>query len=165
MNQDATTLTSAIERAGHRITGPRLAATRLIASRQGPFTAADLVADARTRGLRIGRATIFRAIDLLLDLEVIERIDLPSGEHAYVSCRAAHHHHLVCSGCGRTTDVDDAGLRAVVAEIAARTGYRIDDHRLELFGRCATCQGAAAAGDAVGRDAGGGSAGGSGTDR
>lgn len=141
MKRDATTLTSAIERAGHRITGPRLAATRLVANRQGPFTAADLVADARMRGLRIGRATIFRAIDLLLDLEVIERIDLPSGEHAYVSCRAAHHHHLVCSGCGRTTDVDDAGLRAVVAEIAARTGYRIDDHRLELFGQCATCQG------------------------
>ena len=156
MKRDATTLTSAIERAGHRITGPRLAATRLVANRQGPFTAADLVADARTRGLRIGRATIFRAIDLLLDLEVIERIDLPSGEHAYVSCRAAHHHHLVCSGCGRTTDVDDAGLRGVVAEIAARTGYRIDDHRLELFGRCAACQGAAVAGG-IGHNAGEGS--------
>jgi len=156
VTSNAATLTDAIERAGHRITGPRLAATRLIAARDGPFTAADLAADARARGLRIGRATIFRAIDLLVELEVIERIDLPTGEHAYVSCRAAHHHHLVCSGCGRATDVDDSGLRAVVAEIAARTGYRIDDHRLELFGRCAACQ----AGDrnGPGTGAGGGGA-------
>lgn len=137
---DAATLTSALERAGHRLTRPRLAATRLIAARTGPFTAADLAADARTRDLRIGRATIFRAIDLLVELEVIERIDLPTGEHAYLACRPAHHHHLVCSGCGRATDVDDSGLRAVVAEIAARTGFRIDEHRLELFGRCADCR-------------------------
>lgn len=140
MTSDAATLTSAIERAGHRLTGPRLAATRLIAAREGPFTAADLAVDAHARGLRIGRATIFRAIDLLVELEVVERIDLPTGEHAYVSCRAAHHHHLVCSGCGRAIDVEDSGLRAVVAEIAAQTGFRIDDHRLELFGRCAECR-------------------------
>ncbi len=153
MTTDPLPLTEAIERAGHRLTGPRLAATRLIAAHDGPFTAADLVAAAEARRLRIGRATIFRAIDLLVQLNVIERLDLPSGEHAYVACRATHHHHLVCSSCGRSTDVDDAGLRAVVADIALRTGYRIDDHRLELFGKCAACQAAAPA--RAGADTGG----------
>ncbi len=139
MTSDASALNDAIETAGHRLTGPRLAATRLIAAHEGPFTAADLAAAAEARDLRIGRATIFRAIDLLLELEVIERLDLPTGEHAYVACRPAHHHHLVCSGCGRTVDVDDSGLRGVVSEIASRTGFRIDDHRLELFGQCPSC--------------------------
>ncbi len=132
-------MTEALELAGHRLTAPRLAATRLIAAREGPFTAADLVADADARELRIGRATVFRAIDLLAELGVVERIDLPSGEHAYVACRPAHHHHLVCDGCGRSTEIDDAGFRSVVAEIADRTGFRVDAHRLELFGLCADC--------------------------
>ena len=139
MTSDASALNDAIETAGHRLTGPRLAATRLIAAHEGPFTAADLAAAAEARDLRIGRATIFRAIDLLLELDVIERLDLPTGEHAYVACRPAHHHHLVCSGCGRTVDVDDSGLRGVVSEIARRTGFRVDDHRLELFGQCPSC--------------------------
>jgi Fur family ferric uptake transcriptional regulator len=112
----------------------------LIADREGHFTAADLVAAARSRRLGIGRATVFRTLDALLEARAIERIDLPTGDHAYVACEPAHHHHLVCSRCGRATDIDDAGLRTVVREIGRRTGFRIDEHRLELFGTCPACR-------------------------
>jgi len=47
---------------------------------------------------------------------------------------------VVCSRCGRVTDIADEGLRAVVLEVARRTGYRVDEHRLELFGLCPACQ-------------------------
>jgi Fur family ferric uptake transcriptional regulator len=56
-----------------------------------------------------------------------------------VVCRRTHHHHVICSQCGRTNEIDDGDLRAVVNEIARRTGYRVDDHRLELFGLCPVC--------------------------
>jgi Fe2+ or Zn2+ uptake regulation protein len=134
------TLVTTLERAGYRVTEPRRAVAGLVAGRSGHFTAADLVAEARARRLGIGRATIFRALDLLLELGILERLDLPSGEHAYVRCEPIHHHHVVCSGCGRATEIDDAGLRAVVDTIADRTGYEIDRHRLELFGRCPSCR-------------------------
>ena len=71
---------------------------------------------------------------------VVERLDLPSGEHAYVPCAPAHHHHVVCSRCGRAAEVEDCGVGEAVQEIARRTGYRIDVHRLELFGLCRHCQ-------------------------
>ena len=58
----------------------------LIAAQNGPFTAAELVAEAQARRLRIRRATIFRTLDVLADLHAVERLDLPSGEHAYVAC-------------------------------------------------------------------------------
>jgi Fur family transcriptional regulator, ferric uptake regulator len=135
-----TTLQAALDEAGYRRTGARKSIADLIASKRGPFTAADLVADAQRRRLRIGRATIFRTLDVLADLHAVERLDLPTGEHAYVACEPVHHHHVVCSNCGASRDVDDAGWRAVVSDIERRTGYRIDDHRLELFGRCADCQ-------------------------
>ncbi len=128
-----------LDRAGYRATAARRAVLDLIAGRDGHFTAADLADDARNRDLRIGRATIFRTLDVLAELHAVERLDLPSGEHAYVACEPDHHHHVVCSACGRSRDIDDAGLRSVVREIARRTGYRIDEHRLELFGRCPDC--------------------------
>jgi Fur family transcriptional regulator, ferric uptake regulator len=137
---DATPFLTALERGGYRLTEPRRDVAHLIADQSGHFAAADLVAEARSRRLGVGRATIFRTLDILVDLDRVERIDLPTGEHAYVACEPAHHHHVICSRCGNTLDIDDAGLRKVVGQIARRTGYRIDDHRLELFGLCPDCQ-------------------------
>jgi Fur family ferric uptake transcriptional regulator len=132
---------AALGRAGYRLTGPRRAVADLIVARDGHFTAADLVDDAASRRLDMSRATIFRTLEVLEGVGAIERIDLPSGDHAYISCEpAAHHHHVVCGRCGRASDVDDAGLAAVVGRIATDTGYRIDEHRLELFGLCPSCQ-------------------------
>ena len=137
---DSTAVQDALDEAGYRLTEARRSIAGLIAARNGHFTAADLVADARARHLGIGRATIFRTLDVLVDLQVVERLDLPTGDHAYVACERAHHHHVVCSNCGASRDIDDAGWRVVVRDIERRTGYRIDDHRLELFGVCPDCK-------------------------
>lgn len=129
-----------LEDAGVRLTAARREVAKLIAARDGHFTAADLVAEARAKRQRIGRATIFRSLELLSSLGVIERLDLPNGEHAYVGCEPAHHHHAICSNCRRSSDFDDAELSTVVQSVARRTGFRIDAHRLELFGLCEACQ-------------------------
>src|SRR3712207_8759004 len=85
-------LVRALDTAGYRLTEPRRAVADLIAGRRGHFTAADLVAEAKARRLDIGRATIFRALELFTELNLVERLDLPNGEHAYVECARAHHH-------------------------------------------------------------------------
>jgi len=127
-------------RAGYRLTEPRRAIAGLIAERPGHFTAEDLLTASQARRLGLGRATVFRALDLLTELGVVERLDLPSGDHAFVACERAHHHHIVCASCGTATDVPDAGLAELVEQIGAASGYRIDRHRLELFGTCPSCQ-------------------------
>jgi len=136
---DTTSIVNALDGAGYRLTGPRRALATLIARRTGHFTATELVDEAHAKRLRVGRATVFRTLEVLEALGAVERLDLPSGDHAYVVCRRAHHHHVVCSRCGRTSEIDDGGLRFLVSEIARRTGYRVDDHRLELFGLCPAC--------------------------
>jgi Fur family ferric uptake transcriptional regulator len=130
---------------GIRLTGPRRGLAALIAGRAGHFTAAELIADAEVRGLPAGRATVFRTLELLAERGLVERLDLPSGEHAYVRCEPRHHHHVVCGSCGASVEVPDCGLRAVADEVARRTGYRIDRHRLELYGICPACAGTGAA--------------------
>ena len=124
-----------------RETAPRRAVAGLIAERHGHFTAADLLSDAMVRDMKIGRATVFRALDLLAERGALERLDLPSGEHAYVACAPQeHHHHVVCRNCGASVEVADSGLQTVVRDIGAQSGYRIDNHRLELYGTCPSCQ-------------------------
>lgn len=133
-------LVDALDRAGHRLTEPRRAVAELVAARDGHFTAAELVADARRQRMGIGRATIFRSLDLFASLNLVERVDLPGGAHAYVACDPVHHHHAICTGCGRSLDVSDHGLAAVLGEIGSRSGFRVTAHRLEIFGLCAACQ-------------------------
>ena len=138
---DAQPIITALENAGYRVTGPRRALADLIVARQGStFTAADLVADVRARRLGIGRATVFRSIELLESVGVVERLELQNGDHAYVACVPTHHHHVICARCARTVEIGDLGLGALARDVARRTGYRVDEHRLELFGLCPACQ-------------------------
>jgi Fur family ferric uptake transcriptional regulator len=136
----ASELLGAFGRAGYRLTGPRRALAELIASRPGHFTVEELLVSSQRDGLGLGRATVFRALDTLTELGVVERLDLPTGEHAFVSCRPAHHHHVVCSACGRAAPVEGCGLSAMADEVARRTGYSVDTHRIELFGICPDCR-------------------------
>lgn len=132
-------LVAALDQAGYRLTRPRREVAALIVGRGGHFSAADLIDDARARRLGIGRATIFRALDLFTELSVLERLDLPSGEHAYVPCEpAGHHHHMACSGCGRVTEIEEVGL--ALEDVQRRTGWHVESHRLELYGRCPRCR-------------------------
>jgi Fe2+ or Zn2+ uptake regulation protein len=96
--------------------------------------------EAERRRLEIGRATVFRTLELFSELGVVERIDLPSGEHAYIACEPVHHHHVVCSHCGTAAEVDDSGIASAVRRIARSTGYTVKSHRLELYGLCPRCK-------------------------
>lgn len=133
-------IVQAFQDAGYQATPNRRLMADLVAGSGGHFTAADLLSRARLRQAKVGRATVFRALELLTSLRVVERLDLPNRSHAYVLCDPAeHHHHLVCSSCGRGVDVADGELARLVEEIGRRNGYRIETHRLELFGTCPSC--------------------------
>jgi Fur family ferric uptake transcriptional regulator len=137
-------LMALLEGAGHRLTESRRAVARLIAAHDGAFEAADLIADSKRQDAAPARATIFRTLEVLVALGAVERVDLPNGRHAYVRCESnRHHHHLVCTGCGRSVDLSGLGMAAIVAEAERRTGYLIDRHRVELFGLCPACRKAA----------------------
>ncbi|MBI3751989.1 MAG: transcriptional repressor, partial [Chloroflexi bacterium] len=126
----AEAILDAFESAGYRLTEPRRVVARLVSDQGGHFTADELVTALRGRHRGVGRATVFRSLEVLAELGLVERLDLPSGGHAFVACEAAHHHHVVCSRCGRSTDIADSGLAAIIADVGRRSGYRIESHRL-----------------------------------
>jgi Fur family transcriptional regulator, ferric uptake regulator len=135
------TWTDALDRSGHFVTEPRKRVAELLVGREEHFTAEDVLRDAKRRRLPVGRATVFRALELFEELGLVERLDLPNGNHAYVVCQPSHHHHIVCTSCGRTEEIADLGLERLAAKVDERTGFSLDSHRIELYGLCPTCRG------------------------
>jgi len=126
-----------LEARGHRVTPSRRSVIAAVLQQQGHFTADDLLH--RCRGA--GRATIFRTIRLLTELGVVCRVLLDDGSlHYRLSERPQHHHHLVCTECGGVRDLDECAIGDLVRSLAETSGYEIDGHWLEFYGRCAGCR-------------------------
>src|SRR5262249_54043233 len=90
-----------LEEQGYRLTATRTAIAEAIAARTGQFTARDLVEALEPRG--IGRATVFRALDLLVQMGLLERLHGDLSCHSYTYCAPEHHHHLVCTSSSEIT--------------------------------------------------------------
>ena len=125
-----------LARGGYRLTGPRRALLEVMQELGDHFLADDVVAAAPA----VGRATVFRTLRLLQHLGVICQVVLDDGTAAYRLASGGHHHHLVCSDCGAVSDFSSGDLEQLLDGIAQRTGYAVDAHRLEVYGRCAGCQ-------------------------
>src|SRR5712691_2839892 len=126
---------------GRRRTTARDAVTAAALARRQPFTANQLVAELARRG--VGRATVFRTLDVLVSLGALSRIHaIEHGERCvrYLPCAPAHHHHLSCRACGRVEEIETDVLDAQLARVARERGYRPLDHRLEIEGICAACR-------------------------
>lgn len=140
-------LTNAVEKtlqriseAGHKVTSARRVMVEVILRRSGYFTAADIYEDIKHAAPGVGRATVFRTLDLLNEIQLVEKIHQGDGCHRYVVCQTQHHHHLVCSSCGSTSDFDECTLNDLFQQLAQQMRFRIRGHWLEIFGVCENCQ-------------------------
>ena len=131
------TIASLLATKGHRLTAGRRAVVEAVLAGDDLFSVADI----QRLVPRIGRATVFRTMRLLVALDLVCRVRLEDGTPRY-RLRAApqHHHHLVCTGCGSVEDFSDCDLDAMSEALAGRTKYEIRGHRLEMFGLCPTCR-------------------------
>lgn len=130
------TLEYTLARGGYRLTEPRRQLLDVMRGLGDHFAADDVVAAAPT----VGRATVFRTMRLLQDLGVVCQVVLDDGVSAYRLASGGHHHHIVCTDCGAVSDFASGDVEELLDGIASRTGFQIDAHRLEVYGRCAACQ-------------------------
>ena len=146
-----------LEMRGLRLTPARRAVLAAVLEAGPHFTVDDVCK--RARG--VGRATAFRTMRLLQHLNVVCRVLLDDGSlHYRLNRTRGHHHHLVCTGCGRVEAFTNCGVPALAEEVARRTDYEIEGHWLEVYGRCRACRSHPPAGRARPTTDGGGLAGG-----
>src|SRR5687767_7878082 len=118
---------------GLRLTGRRELVVNAIADKAGSFTPEALVDELRPHG--IGRATVYRALDILERLGVLNRVHIDA-RHAFTVCDEGHHHHLLCTSCDAVMPIDATAIEAEIQKLATRLKFRLDTHMLEFAGRC-----------------------------
>lgn len=134
-------LIAGLRRAGLRMTAPRRAVCAVLAG-AGPdhLTAADVAA--RAVG-RVDLSTVYRTLDALEGLGMVEHVHLGHGAGAYHVGPSADHHHLVCEICGRTVDIPLQRLQRAIERVTAPLGFVPDSAHFAIVGRCAACRAAA----------------------
>ena len=137
---DSALIQSELRQKRRKLTRPRRAVLDVITHSQRHLTPAEVYRKARVKYPKIGLTTVYRTLDLLVELGYIQRIHLEQGCHSYAATAREHGHHLVCSECGRAEEFADCDLEPLMQALRAKTGYEIDVHMLELMGRCPTCR-------------------------
>lgn len=105
------------------------------------FSAEDLIRRLHRSNPRIGRATVYRSIEKLVGMKVLDRIDFTDGTHCFRLCgNESHHHHLACTKCHRVVDLDFCLDEDQIATIGQQESFSIEDHAITLFGLCKDCR-------------------------
>lgn len=133
---------------GLKVTNQRLLVLEVLASCPDEhLTAEEIYEMVKASYPEIGLATVYRTIQLLWELHLIDRINLDDGFVRYeignvgLGTAKHHHHHLICVNCGKVISFRDDLLEELEGNILKTTGFHVMDHEVKLYGRCAECGG------------------------
>ena len=108
--------------------------------RQGKFASAQSVYQLlRKDGESTGLATVYRTLQKAAARNTVDVLRKDDGEALYRLCETGHHHHLVCTSCGKTIEVEGSSVERWANTVAKNNGFRKASHVVELFGLCAKC--------------------------
>jgi Fur family transcriptional regulator, ferric uptake regulator len=132
---------SELRRAGHRAGGARTAVVELLGDQRCCLSAQEIFDALRTEGRKVGIASVYRVLEVLAGLQLVQRIDVGDGIARYEPAHPGgeHHHHLVCDDCGRVVAFEDERLEQALAGLSTRLGHEIAAHDVVLRGECADC--------------------------
>jgi len=121
--------------AGLRITKPRRIILEILHRTEGHPDASAIFEQAAAMDSRISLATVYRTMKTLEESGAIQRHAFGHGPARFEQAMVGHHDHLIDLDTGEVVEFTSARIEAIQAEIAARLGYEIVHHRLELYGR------------------------------
>lgn len=123
------------------VTAQREQVAGVILGARGHFSVEDIERKLRERGTHVGKATVYRTLDLLAQSGMITARDFGEGFRRYERVPGQpHHEHLICLRCGKVIEFANERLERMKALIAEEYGFRHHHHRLEIFGTCPECQ-------------------------
>jgi Fur family ferric uptake transcriptional regulator len=132
----------ALQRAGHHRGAARDKLIDLLATQSCALSALE-IEDTLRRDGPVARASVYRALELLHDHELITRLEVGDGVARYEPADPSghhHHHHMICEGCGRLVPFHDAALERAISALSRRLGFLTKEHEVILRGSCADCR-------------------------
>lgn len=133
---------AALQQAGYRLTAPRQAVVEIIANSPFLLDPQNIHDQARQVYPRLGLVTVYRTLEKLEELGLVQRVHHPDGCQAFIAATRGHQHLLICERCSRVQYFSGDGERMdrLMDSVAEESGYQIKDHWLQLFGLCSECQ-------------------------
>jgi len=125
---------------GYRLTEARRAVIEAIQTSTRALTPVEVFDMARKKYSALGLVSVYRTLEKLEELHLIQRVHQPQGCQAFISESNGHQHLLLCQNCGKVTFFEGDDLGTLIQSISKKTGYQIREHWLQLFGLCETCQ-------------------------
>jgi Fur family ferric uptake transcriptional regulator len=126
---------------GRRAGAARAAVVDLLAAESCCLSAQEIHERLRTRGTAVSVASVYRALDQLSALELLQRVDVGDGLARYERTHGDdHHHHVVCDDCGKVEPFADESLERAISHASGRLGYAVEAHDVVLHGACADCR-------------------------
>lgn len=131
----------ALGEAGYRRGGARTAVVEALARHDCAVTALELEDELRRRKLSVGRASVYRALELLEELRLVQRFEAARGIASYerVNPSGHHHHHAICRRCGRMEPFEDRDLERAIEQVSGQVPFEIAEHDVVLRGLCESC--------------------------
>jgi Fur family ferric uptake transcriptional regulator len=127
--------------AGYRRGGARRAILELLDEQPCALSAVEIQRRLSGRDRDVSRASVYRVMDELEHLGVLQRVEIGQGIVRYEPLRhgPGHHHHLVCDRCGRLEPFTDDGLERAIGRLSDRLPLRVSEHEIVIHGACRTC--------------------------
>ena len=125
---------------GYRLTEARKAVVETVAESLRALTPLEVYDIARSVYPALGLVSVYRTLEKLEELHLIQRVHQPQGCQAFVSASQGHQHLLLCQRCGQVNYFEGDNLDSLMDGISRKTGYKISEHWLQLFGLCKNCQ-------------------------
>jgi Fur family ferric uptake transcriptional regulator len=131
-----------LDGAGYRRGEARSAVVELLAQQPCALTAQEIGDALRRRHRAVGLASVYRALDVLTELKLIQRLEMGQGVSRYepVDPSGEHHHHMVCDRCGAVVPFDDSELERTLEKLSHRLEFDVDEHDVVLRGACTACR-------------------------
>ncbi len=133
---------------GLKVTSQRLVMLETLGRNPGKhLTAEEIYNLVKTEHPEIGLATVYRTIQVLMEIHLIDRVNFDDGVERYELAHGAregsahHHHHLICVKCGKVLEFEEDMLEGLELKIAEKTGFKVTDHEVKLYGYCNECGG------------------------
>ena len=125
---------------GYRITPQREMIVDAIAHSDCHMTAEKIFSIIHMRSKALNLATVYRTLDLLVDIGLVGRVDLGNGRTMYTSDQHGPHLHLLCRQCGGVIGADSSLLESIEEQLHTSYGFTADSHHLCVSGLCKSCQ-------------------------
>ena len=137
LKSDASAI-EALRSKGYKATPQRIAICRIaLNSREHP-SAQQMYAEVKKIHPTVSLSTVYKTLEVLSDLELVQEINLPKGQARFDSCMNPHI-NLICLKCGTITDLDDTTIKETTRKVTESTKFKPTGQRMDVYGICQKC--------------------------